>query len=89
MIACKDITVLESIKAQFSDRFDMVDFGQAASILGIRITRDFAAGTLYLDQSDYSDNILKRFHHDQSSGASAPLSTEKHYSRDMCPITDL
>ena len=87
LIATKDLDLLSRIKADFSDHFDMVDFGQAHSILGIHITRDFSAGTLRLDQAEYATEILRRFNHAESSGKSAPLSKDKHYSRLMCPET--
>ena len=61
LILNRNIHVVNSIKTNLSKRFDMVDFGEAQSILGISITRDREKGTLSLHQGEYIDNVLATF----------------------------
>lgn len=42
-------------------KYDVKDLGEASSILGIRITRDWDAGTISLDQRPYFERVLARY----------------------------
>ena len=66
LILNRNLQVVNSIKANLAKKFDMVDFGEAQSILGISILRDREKGTISLHQGEYIDNILSTF--DQADG---------------------
>ena len=51
----------------------MKDLGVAKKILGIRIIRDKANGTLKLSQAEYGKKILSRFNMNEAKPMSTPL----------------
>jgi hypothetical protein len=53
LIAAKSLKTMEGIKEALKAKFDMVDFGEAKTILGINKRRYMSKGTLILEQSDY------------------------------------
>ncbi|RVW74857.1 Retrovirus-related Pol polyprotein from transposon TNT 1-94 [Vitis vinifera] len=53
LIAGSDIEKINNLKKQLSKQFAMKDLGAARQILGMRIIRDKANGTLKLSQSDH------------------------------------
>ena len=87
IILSKSLENIHSLKKSFTEKFKMQDFGEAAVILGIRITRDFEEGTLGLDQKKYAEKVLARFGMENSHGTEIPLSISTQFSKDQCPIT--
>jgi transposase InsO family protein len=65
----------DAAKAQLQQRFDIKDLGESKWILGMRITRDWAAGTIMLDQEVYVTTMLERFGFDQCRVVSTPEET--------------
>lgn len=63
------------------------DLGHLHYCLGIRITRDRKEKKLWMDQSKYIDDIMKRFKMDESKPLSTPMEGV-HLSWDMCPADD-
>ncbi|RVW73392.1 Retrovirus-related Pol polyprotein from transposon TNT 1-94 [Vitis vinifera] len=55
-----DIEKINNLKKQLSKQFAMKDLGAAKQILGMRIIRDKANGTLKLSQSKYVKKVLSR-----------------------------
>ncbi|RVW80130.1 Retrovirus-related Pol polyprotein from transposon TNT 1-94 [Vitis vinifera] len=60
LIAGSDIEKINNLKKQLSKQFAMKDLGAAKQILGMRIIRDKANGTLKLSQSEYVKKVLSR-----------------------------
>ncbi|RVX04667.1 Retrovirus-related Pol polyprotein from transposon TNT 1-94 [Vitis vinifera] len=60
LIAGSDIEKINNLKKQLSKQFAMKDLGAAKQILGMRIIRDKANGTLKLSQSKYVKKVLSR-----------------------------
>ena len=58
----------------------MKDLGPAKQILGMRIIRDRANGTLKLSQTEYVRKILSRFSMDEAKPVSTPLGS--HFKLD-------
>nr|CAN81228.1 hypothetical protein VITISV_038889 [Vitis vinifera] len=56
-----NIEKINNLKKQLSKQFVMKDLGAAKQILGMRIIRDKANGTLKLSQSEYVKKVLNRF----------------------------
>ena len=54
-----DKHILESTKAWLGSSFSMKDLGEAAYILGIKITRDRPRKMLKLSQTTYIDKMLE------------------------------
>ena len=61
LIASKDKPLIDKLKSQLSDEFEMKDLGAVKKILGIEIHRDRKADELYLSQRKYLEKLLNRF----------------------------
>ena len=85
IIISKSLEDINLVKALLSKRFKMQDFGEAKSILKIRIQRDKLTGVLSLDQAKYSATILKRFGMENCHGSAIPLCSTTHFSNEQCP----
>jgi hypothetical protein len=81
----KNLSLMTKIKTHCADRFDMVDFGEAQSILGIRIVQDFLRGTIHLTQTDKIDDLLSTYRQTEAMGRTTPLELGIKFSKAMCP----
>ena len=61
------------IKQKLKGEFDMMDLGNMKKILGIRVERDRAKGTLKISQGPYIDIILTQFQMQNANPVSTPL----------------
>ena len=66
----------------------MKDLGEAAYILGIRITRDRSKHLISLDQQKYIEDVLVTFGMQNSKPISAPMEHGTQLRADMSPTTD-
>jgi hypothetical protein len=90
LVASKNIERVNEIKAELMKRFEMKDFGEAKSILGINLKRDWEKGTITLDQSEYIANLLVKFRQTSSRYSSSPIDkTATPMSKSHSPVTDL
>ena len=71
LIVGSGIEKINNLKKQLSKQFAMKDLGAAKQILGMRIIRDKANGTLKLSQSEYVKKVLSRFNMNEAK----PVST--------------
>ena len=81
LIVSKNLESVEAVKNQLKREFEMVDFGEASSILGIQITRNMEEGWLELDQRRYIGVILDRFGMGDCKGVVTPLEANVKYSK--------
>ena len=63
----------------------MKDLGAAKQILGMRIIRDKANGTLKLSQSEYMKKDLNRFNMNETKSVSTPLGSHFKLSTEQSP----
>src|SRR3954465_5813316 len=68
-----DVELLKSVKDYLNSKFSMKDLGDAAYILGIKITRDRSRRLIGLSQSTYLDKMLKKFRMDESKKGCLPM----------------
>ena len=61
------------VKQEIKKQFTMTDLGELKKILGIRVERDQAKGTLKISQGPYIDTILAWFHMQDTNSVSIPL----------------
>ena len=52
---------INNLKRRLSAAFEMKDLGPTKHILGMKISRDKSADTLYLSQELYIEKVLSRF----------------------------
>ena len=90
LIMNRNLQVVNHIKANLASRFEMVDFGEATSILGITIIRDRAKGTLSLHQGEYIDKMLATFEQVTAPSRVTPLEpgVKHHKGTDEDPPGD-
>ena len=81
LIARSSIEEINNLKGQLSKQFAMRDLGVAKQILGMRIIRDKANGTLKLSQSEYIKKILSRFSMNEAKTVSTPLGSHFKLSK--------
>ena len=60
----------------------MTDLGATKQILGIRIMRDKANGTLKLSQLEYEKKVLSRFNMNEAKPVSTPLGSHFKLSKE-------
>ena len=63
----------------------MKDLGAAKQILGMRIFRDKANGTLKLSQLKYTKKVLSRFNMNEAKPVSTPLGSHFKLSKEQLP----
>ena len=73
LIACKDISEINNLKAQLNGAFEMKDLGATKKILGMEIHKDRKVGTLFLSQQKYILKVLGCFGMPSSKPLSTPL----------------
>nr|CAN73722.1 hypothetical protein VITISV_041002 [Vitis vinifera] len=67
--------------------FAMKDLGATKQVLGMRIIRDKANGTLKLSQSEYVKKVLNRFNMNETKPVSTPLSSHFKLSKEQSQKT--
>lgn len=81
LIVGSSIEKINNLKKQLSKQFAMKDLGAAKQILGMRIIRDKANGTLKLSQAEYVKRILSRFTMNEDKPVSTPLGSHFKLSK--------
>ena len=67
------VPMLEDVKSHLGKCFAMKDLGEAAFILGIKISRDRSKRLIELSQKAYIEKILKRFSMENSKRGNLPM----------------
>ena len=88
LIAGFSIEEINNLKKQLSKQFAMKDFGAAKQILGMRIIRDKANGTLKLSQSEYVKKVLSRFNMNEAKPVSTLLGSHFKLSKEQSLKTE-
>ncbi|RVX07254.1 Retrovirus-related Pol polyprotein from transposon TNT 1-94 [Vitis vinifera] len=83
LIVGSNIEEINNLKKQLSKQFAMKDLGVAKQILGMRIIRDKANGTLKLSQSEYVKKFLSRFNMNEAKLVSTPLGSHFKLSKEQ------
>ena len=88
LIAGSSIEEINNLKKQLSKQFAMKDLGAAKQILGMRIIRDNANGTLKLSQLEYVKKVLKIFNMNEAKPVSTPLGSHFKLSKEQLLKTE-
>lgn len=85
---------IDEVKHALTNEFKMTDLGPISWYLGLKITHDISAGTMFLSQAPYIEKILERFGMQQAKGVDTPMvrqnalvHAEKGYQADSSTIT--
>ena len=83
IIAESSIEEINNLKKKLSKQFAMKNLGAAKQILGMRIIRDKANGTLKLSQLEYEKKVLNRFNMNEAKPVSIPLGSHFKLSKEQ------
>ena len=87
LIAGNDKGYVIEIKDWLSSHFEMKDMGEAAYILGVKISRDRSKNLLSLSQDTYIKKVLERFNMQDCKPIDTPTTKSGALSRKLCPNT--
>ena len=73
LIAARNKTHVQKLKAQLKKEFYMKDLGEAKKILGMEITRGRGSGRFWLFQENYVLKVLERFNMEEARPVTTPL----------------
>jgi len=68
-----------------SSEFEITDLGEPKRLLGMRIRRPSAVGSIRLDQHAYTLELLKRFNMEDCKPSALPHQPGLHLCKAMCP----
>ena len=54
-------SLLNKLKMQLMDHFEMSVMGDVSRILGINVTRDYAKGDTIISQKNYTEDVVQRY----------------------------
>ena len=72
LILANDMRAIQEIKDSLSSEYNMKDLGEVQSVLGLRVQRDRAKRTLWIDQSHYIEETLRAFQFENCKGVLTP-----------------
>jgi len=73
LIAARNKSHVQKLKAQLKKKFDMKDLREAKQILGMEIIRDRSTGRPWLSQENYVFKVLERFNMAEARLITTPL----------------
>ena len=88
LIVGSSIDEINNLKKQLSKQFAMKDLRAVKQILGKRVIRDKANGTLKLSQSKYVKKVLSRFNMNEAKLVSTPLGSHFKLSKEQSLKTE-
>ena len=88
LIAGSSIKEINNLKKQLSKQFVMKDLGATKQILGVRIIRDKANGTLKFSQLEYVKKVLSKFNMNEAEPVSTPLGSHFKLNKEQSPKTE-
>ena len=87
LITSKENSLINKLKSQLSNEFEMKDLGAAKKILGMEIHKDRKASKFYLSQRKYLQKVLDRFNMINYKLVTTPLATHFKLSAKSCPVS--
>ena len=82
LIAGSSTEEINNLKKKLLKQFAMKDLGAAKQILGMRVIRDEANGTLKLSQVEYVKKILSKFNMNEAKPLGIPLGSHFRLSKE-------
>ncbi len=65
--------MIDKLKGEFKNRFEMKDLGAVAVMLGIEVNRNRSTQKVYISQKEYTEHVLNRFGMKQSRPVTTPM----------------
>jgi Reverse transcriptase (RNA-dependent DNA polymerase) len=73
LIVCRGMEVMRRVKGELTERYEMTDAGEIDFILGVKVERDRAHGTITINQRQYLLDVLERYRMSDCKPASTPF----------------
>jgi len=89
LILSEDLNQVLKIKSALASRFEMVDFGEVKTVLGMRITRDRSKGVLCIDQRKYAQGVLDKFSMGSCKPVNLPMAVDTQLVKAQGSFTEL
>eukprot|EP00873_Tetraselmis_striata_P028973 jgi/Tetstr1/449237/TSEL_036442.t1 len=86
LVVSDSVEWIRSAKSAIGAEFNMTDFGEAAFVLGMDLTRCWASGTIRLSQEQYTLEVLEKYGMQDCSPAKTPMGSG-HYKDHGYPMT--
>eukprot|EP00873_Tetraselmis_striata_P037639 jgi/Tetstr1/457903/TSEL_044421.t1 len=86
LVVSDSVEWIRSAKSAIGAEFNMTDFGEAAFVLGMDLTRCWASGTIRLSQEQYTLELLEKYGMQDCSPAKTPMGSG-HYT-DLASASD-
>ncbi|KAH9704893.1 Integrase catalytic domain-containing protein [Citrus sinensis] len=81
LLACKNMKLIDLLKQQLRDKFDMKDFGPTKRILGVEMVKNRTTRTLFMSQEKYVKKVLEKFGMLNCKPVSTPMAA--HFRPDL------
>lgn len=81
LLLCKDVNMINTVKQLLSREFEMTDVGEANKFLGMYIKQDIKNGTISLNQSQYLENVLRKFDMKNCKSKTTPMEKGLHLKK--------
>lgn len=78
-------SVLSSVKAELGSRFNMKDLGPLTHCLGMAVNQDLEAGTIHINQRQYTLDVLRRFGMSDCKSSPIPMAAHTKLLRGGAP----
>ena len=75
LLAGKSIERLNAVKQALSQQFQVKDMGELHYFLGVTVIQDHKAGSVWIGQQSYTENILKKFGMEDAKSIRTPVDT--------------
>lgn len=87
IIAGSNMLKIGEIKYYLKEEFEMEDNGDLDYFLGLKINYDKTGGKLYINQTQYLEDVLKKFNMDNCNTISTPIESKlniEEYNKQEC-----
>jgi hypothetical protein len=88
LIASSDMSLVNDIKQRLLGTFDARDLGEATTYLGMNIIRDRGSGTIKINQTRLTNDLIAKFGMEDGKPRSFPLSPSTKLTKDEGEILD-
>lgn len=79
----------ERVKVALSSAFEMTNFGEVITILGMRVTRHRNNGILNIDKEKYARKVIENFGMEICNPTFLPMPTKQYLSKTQGANTEL
>lgn len=80
ILACKDLERITTVKNHLSSKYKMKDMNKLQYFVGVQVVHSLRQGYIWLGQSTYCNNVLKKFNMSDCKPVDTPVETSCNLS---------